>query len=97
VNIALEDALDKGWGILAECFTQDETGFRSNLIKKYWPSEKNGDEEKKESGKTLEEPADDNVESEEKEVTKSDKTEESPEPAKEKKKGGKKASKAKKK
>jgi V/A-type H+-transporting ATPase subunit B len=37
VNISLEDALDKGWGILAECFEKGETGFRSNLIEKYWP------------------------------------------------------------
>jgi len=37
VNVSLEDALDSGWKILAECFEKDETGFRSNLIEKYWP------------------------------------------------------------
>mgnify|MGYP001059415692 CR=1 FL=1 len=45
VNISLEDALDKGWNILAECFAPDETGFRSELIKKFWPAK----EEKKET------------------------------------------------
>jgi V/A-type H+-transporting ATPase subunit B len=37
VNVSLEDALDSGWSILAECFNPDETGFRSNLTEKYWP------------------------------------------------------------
>jgi len=37
VNISLENALDKGWEILAECFLPDETGFRSELVKKFWP------------------------------------------------------------
>ncbi|MEW5817122.1 MAG: V-type ATP synthase subunit B, partial [Spirochaetota bacterium] len=37
VNIPLEDALDKGWDILAECFTPEETGLRSDLITKFWP------------------------------------------------------------
>jgi len=37
VNISLEDALDRGWSILAECFTPEETGLRSELIKEYWP------------------------------------------------------------
>ncbi len=38
VNISLEKALDKGWGILAECFEKEETGLRSNLIEKFWPA-----------------------------------------------------------
>ncbi len=38
VNVPLEDALDKGWQILAECFTSEETGLRSDLIREYWPS-----------------------------------------------------------
>jgi len=38
VNIPLESALDKGWQILAECFTSDETGLRSELIKEFWPT-----------------------------------------------------------
>lgn len=37
VNIPLEEALDKGWKILAECFTKDETNMRSDLISEYWP------------------------------------------------------------
>jgi V/A-type H+-transporting ATPase subunit B len=37
VNIPLEEALDKGWKIFEECFTKDETGMRSELIKQYWP------------------------------------------------------------
>jgi V/A-type H+-transporting ATPase subunit B len=37
VNIPLEGALDKGWEILAECFTPEETGLRSELTKKFWP------------------------------------------------------------
>ncbi len=39
VNIPLEKALDKGWEILAECFTPEETGMRTGLTDKYWPSE----------------------------------------------------------
>jgi V/A-type H+-transporting ATPase subunit B len=37
VNISLEEALDNGWKILAECFNKDETGIRSDLIEQYWP------------------------------------------------------------
>ena len=37
VNMTLENALDRGWNILAECFQPEETGFRSDLVKKYWP------------------------------------------------------------
>jgi V/A-type H+-transporting ATPase subunit B len=38
VNIPLEKALDKGWEILAACFEREETGLRSELIDKFWPS-----------------------------------------------------------
>jgi len=38
VNIPLEKALDKGWEILAECFKPEETGMRSELLKKFWPN-----------------------------------------------------------
>jgi V/A-type H+-transporting ATPase subunit B len=38
VNIPLEQALDKGWKILAECFSKEETGLRSDLIEKFWPA-----------------------------------------------------------
>lgn len=37
VNVPLEKALDNGWQILAECFTPEETNFRTELIEKYWP------------------------------------------------------------
>ncbi|MCK4641799.1 MAG: V-type ATP synthase subunit B [Candidatus Marinimicrobia bacterium] len=39
VNIALEDALDLGWKILAECFTPDETRMKTDLVNKFWPEE----------------------------------------------------------
>ena len=37
LNIPLEDALDKGWEILSDCFTKEETGLRSDLLDEYWP------------------------------------------------------------
>lgn len=37
INIALEDALDLGWKILADCFEKEETGLKSDLIAKFWP------------------------------------------------------------
>ena len=37
VNIPLEQALDRGWDILAECFNPEETGLRTELIKEFWP------------------------------------------------------------
>jgi V/A-type H+-transporting ATPase subunit B len=37
VNIPLERALDLGWEILADCFSPEETGLRSDLIGKFWP------------------------------------------------------------
>lgn len=40
VNIPLEKALDRGWSILAESFTPDETGLRTELINKFWPGNK---------------------------------------------------------
>lgn len=36
-NIPLEDALDLGWKILADCFEPSETGIKSALVEKYWP------------------------------------------------------------
>jgi len=39
VNISLEDALDNGWKILAECFQPQEIGFRTELIKEFWPKD----------------------------------------------------------
>ncbi len=37
VNLSLEDALDLGWNILAECFEKDETGIKSDLTDEFWP------------------------------------------------------------
>ena len=37
VNIPLEEALDLGWEILAECFEPNETGLKSNLLSERWP------------------------------------------------------------
>jgi V/A-type H+/Na+-transporting ATPase subunit B len=37
VNIPLEQALDLGWNMLAQCFSPEETGFRTELTKKFWP------------------------------------------------------------
>ncbi|MDR2481016.1 MAG: V-type ATP synthase subunit B [Spirochaetaceae bacterium] len=37
VNIPLEKALDLGWEILADCFTPEETGLRTELIDEFWP------------------------------------------------------------
>lgn len=37
VNIHLEDALDLGWKIMADCFTKTETGIKSDIIAEYWP------------------------------------------------------------
>ena len=39
VNLSLEDALDLGWEILADCFNKDETGIKSDLIDEFWPSQ----------------------------------------------------------
>ena len=40
VNISLEDALDLGWKILADCFDRNEVGIKSELVEQYWPGEK---------------------------------------------------------
>ena len=37
VNLSLEDALDLGWEILADCFEKDETGIKSELTDEFWP------------------------------------------------------------
>lgn len=37
VNIPLEEALDRGWRILADCFEPKETGIASKLTDKFWP------------------------------------------------------------
>jgi V/A-type H+-transporting ATPase subunit B len=37
VNIPLEEALDLGWKILADCFEPQETGIASKLTDAFWP------------------------------------------------------------
>ena len=37
VNLTLEQALDLGWEILADCFEKDETGIKSDLTDEFWP------------------------------------------------------------
>ncbi len=37
VNLTLEQSLDLGWEILADCFEKDETGIKSDLIEEFWP------------------------------------------------------------
>ena len=39
VKIPLEEALDRGWQILARCFHPEETNFPTALIKEFWPKE----------------------------------------------------------
>ena len=45
VNIPLEQALDRGWAILADCFDPEETGAPSRLIDKFWPADARSDDE----------------------------------------------------
>ena len=37
VNLTLEQSLDLGWEILADCFMKDETGIKSDLTDEFWP------------------------------------------------------------
>ena len=37
VNMSLEESLDTGWRILAECFEKDETGIKSDLTQAFRP------------------------------------------------------------
>ena len=39
VNIPLEQALDLGWEILAECFEPNEPGLKTSLIRERWPKQ----------------------------------------------------------
>jgi len=44
VNISLEDALDLGWEILADCFEPNETGLKTTLLMERWPKPYNFEE-----------------------------------------------------
>lgn len=37
VNIPLEDALDMGWRILADCFQKGQVGAKQAIVDKFWP------------------------------------------------------------
>lgn len=37
VNMTLEDSLDLGWQMLAECFDSHEVGLKKALVDKFWP------------------------------------------------------------
>ncbi len=37
VNLTLEESLDLGWQILADCFRKEETGIKSDLTDEFWP------------------------------------------------------------
>jgi V/A-type H+-transporting ATPase subunit B len=39
VNIPLEEALDRCWEMLAECFDPAETGIRRAIIENHWPKD----------------------------------------------------------
>lgn len=39
VNIPLEQALDRGWKILGDCFEPQETGLPTSLTDTFWPSQ----------------------------------------------------------
>ncbi len=40
VNIPLEQALDRGWAILAACFEPAESGMAQKLVQRFWPGAK---------------------------------------------------------
>ncbi|MFH0879921.1 MAG: V-type ATP synthase subunit B, partial [Lentisphaerota bacterium] len=50
VNIPLEQALDLGWKIMADCFEPAETGVPTKLIEEFWPKKETVKEEKVEGG-----------------------------------------------
>jgi V/A-type H+/Na+-transporting ATPase subunit B len=37
VNLPLEEALDRGWELLEECFKREEVGIKQSILNKYWP------------------------------------------------------------
>ncbi len=54
VNIPLEQALDLGWQILADCFEPMETGINSALIETFWPNKQKSDEKDPQSQEATE-------------------------------------------
>jgi V/A-type H+-transporting ATPase subunit B len=61
VNIPLEQALDRGWEILAECFRPEETGLRTELIEKFWPDQKDAVDSHKSKKRKTEKPSENRV------------------------------------
>jgi len=55
VNIPLEKALDLGWEIMAECFSPEETGVKTEMSDKFWPKEKPAAEQENRADETEEE------------------------------------------
>ncbi|WP_027370716.1 V-type ATP synthase subunit B [Desulfovermiculus halophilus] len=51
VNIALEQALDLGWSILASCFAPQETGIPSDLVTEFWPKETDNGQDQADQGR----------------------------------------------
>lgn len=39
VNITLDEALNLGWQMLADCFEKREVGIKAELLDQYWPSQ----------------------------------------------------------
>ncbi|GAB4237965.1 MAG: V-type ATP synthase subunit B [Chlamydiales bacterium] len=37
VNLSVEEALDRGWETLSQCFEPQEVGIKKTLLEKYWP------------------------------------------------------------
>lgn len=37
VNLPLEEALNLGWTMMADCFKREEVGIRESVLKGYWP------------------------------------------------------------
>lgn len=40
VNLPIDEALNLGWIILADCFNADEIGIKQKLVDKFWPQNK---------------------------------------------------------
>jgi len=42
VDIPLDQALDRGWRTMAECFEPQEVGIKKEVLEKYWPQDSTG-------------------------------------------------------
>ncbi|MBU0679606.1 MAG: V-type ATP synthase subunit B [Verrucomicrobia bacterium] len=57
VNVPLEEALDGGWKILADCFEPEETGLPSKLTDQFWPKKRKKTEDGEQKAEVTKEPA----------------------------------------